>query len=185
MQETNNFTNLTRLSSFLLLDMLLLIDMTWNTHLSAKNTERKRKFYTWRPRDRQKKSRKKTQILNDAWPNRVQTYAEGSAHNRSRSLACREHHRRRLQKGNEVHHCIRTSAMTRCKNSAFSGGSSFFTNWAGLFFFCFLSCLFLLCLFRFLFYLLERDCLLCAIRDTWLRACTWMLCWAYIYPLLF
>ena len=42
MQETNNFTNLTRLSSFLLLDMLLLTGMPWNTHLSAKNTARKR-----------------------------------------------------------------------------------------------------------------------------------------------
>ena len=35
------------------------------------------------------------------------------AHGRSRSLACREHHRPRLRKRNKVHHCIRTSAMTR------------------------------------------------------------------------
>ena len=79
MQETNNFTNLTRLSSFLLLDMLLLIDMTWNTHLSAKNTERKRNILGDRKIDKRGVDRQKTQILNDARPNRVQTYAEGSA----------------------------------------------------------------------------------------------------------
>ena len=108
-------------------------------------------------------------------PNRVQTYAEGSAHARLRSLACREHHRRRLRKRNEVHHCIRTSAMTRCINSAFSGESSFFTNWADLFsfapFFLFLVFIFLF-FFYYFFFLLERDCLLCAICDTWLRTCT-------------
>ena len=79
MQETNNFTNLTRLSSFLLLDMLLLIDMTWNMHLSAKNRERKRNVFGDREIDKRRVDRQKTQILNDAWPNRVQTYAEGSA----------------------------------------------------------------------------------------------------------
>ena len=74
------------------------------------------------------------------------------AHGRSRSLACREHHLRRLRKRNKVHHCIRTSAMTRC------------INWAGLFSFAlFLS----FSSFSFLhFFVLERDCLLCAICDT-------------------
>ena len=59
--------------------------------------------------------------------------------------------RPRLRKRNRVHHCIRTSAMTSCiNNSAFSGGSSFFTNWAGLFSFAsFLSFFLFLSLFFF------------------------------------
>ena len=51
-----------------------------------------------------------------------------------------------------VHHCIRTSAMSRCVNSAFSGGSSFFTNRAGLFFFASFLSFFFLSLFRFFFF---------------------------------
>ena len=63
---------------------------------------------------------------------------------------------------------IRTSAMTRCINSAFSGGWTFFHELGRPFFlllrfFPFIS-------FSLFFLFLERDCLLCAICDMWLRA---------------
>ena len=54
------------------------------------------------------------------------------AHGRSQSLACREHHRRRLRKRNMWR---RTNAFALKQwHVAFSGGPSFFTNRAGLFF---------------------------------------------------
>ena len=94
MQETNNFTNLTRLSSF------LLIDMTWNTHLSAKNTERKRNILGDREtREESIGKRRRSWTMHDLTGFRL---LRRVAHGRSLSLACREfeHHHRRLRKRN-------------------------------------------------------------------------------------
>ena len=148
MQETNDFTNLTRLSSFLLLDMLFLIDMTWNTHVSAKNTERERNKLGDREIDKRRVDRQKTQILNDAWPNRVQTYAEGSAW--SVVVACLSW-TSPSQTLEEQHGCTIAFALQQW-HVAFSGESSFFTNWAGLFFFCFVCFLFFFLFFSFLLF---------------------------------
>ena len=130
MQEINNFTNLTRLSSFLLLDMLLLIDMTWKTHLSAKNKERKRYILGDREIDKRRVDRQNTQILNDARPNRVQTYAEGIAW--SVAVACLSW-TSQSETPEAQHGCTIAFALQQW-HVAFSGGSSFFTNLAGLFF---------------------------------------------------
>ena len=166
MKETNNFTNLTRLSSFLLLDMLLLIDMTWNTHLSAKNTERKRYILGDRELDKRRVDRQNTQILNDARPNRVQTYAEGSAW----SVAVAFLSWTSPSETPEAQHGCTIAFTLQQWHVEFSGGSSFSTNWAGLFFLLlrFFPFFFLFSLF---FFFLERDCLLYAICDTWL--CVW------------
>ena len=143
MQETNNFTNLTRLSSFLLLDMLLLIDMTWNTHLSAKNTERKRNILGDREMDRRRVDRQKTQILNDARPNRVQAYVEGSAWS---VAVCREHHRRRLRKramGAPLHLHFSNGTLRFQEDHLFSRtGQAFFSFASFLSFFSFSFSLF-------------------------------------------
>ena len=154
MQETNNFTNLTRLSSFLLLDM------TWNTHLSAKNTERKRNILGDREIDKRRVGKRRRSWTMLAWPNRVQTYTEGSTGSVALLVV-------NITDGDfgSATMCIIAFALQQWH---ISGGSSFFTNWAGLFFFCLVSFLSFLCHFLFLF--LERDCLLCAICDTWLRA---------------
>ena len=65
-----------------------------------------------------------------------------------------------------VRHCIRTSAMTCCVFRRI-----IFSHELGRPFFLLLRFFpFFLSLFRFLFFL-EPDCLLCAICDTWLRAC--------------
>ena len=80
------------------------------------------------------------------------------AHGRSRSLACHEHHRRRLRKRNKGHHCIRTSAMTRCVFRRII----FFHELGRPFFFCFVSFLFFFLFFAFFF--LEHDFAQFAIR---------------------
>ena len=93
------------------------------------------------------------------------------AHGRSRSLACREHHRRRLQKRNTgapLHSHPSNDTLHFQEDHLFSRtGQAFF-------FFCFVSFLFFFLFFSlfffFFFLILERDCLLCAICDTWLRA---------------
>ena len=88
------------------------------------------------------------------------------AHGRSRLFACREHHRRRLRKRN-----MGAPLHSHFSNDvALSGGSSFFMNWAGLFFLLRFFPFFFFLFFSFFFSFLERDCLLCAICDTWLRA---------------
>ena len=165
MQETNNFTNLTRLSSFLLLDMLLLIDMTWNTHLSSKNTERKRNMLGDREtREESIGKRRRSWTMLDLTRFRLMRRV---AHGRSRSLACRV--TVRWTSPAEMCHC--TSAMTRCVFRRI-----IFFHKLGRPFFCFVSFLFS---FSFsLFFSLERDCLLCAICDMWLRACSKRKFWA-------
>ena len=56
------------------------------------------------------------------------------AHGRSRSLACRESRRKSPSETPEAQHrCAIAFALLQW-HVAFSGGSSFFTNWAGLFF---------------------------------------------------
>ena len=170
MQETNSFTNLTRLSTFLLLDMLLLIDMTWNTHLSVKNTERKRNILGDREtREESIGKRRRAWTMLDLTRFRLMRRVE---HGRSRSLACRESRRTSPSETPEAQHGRTIAIALQQWHVAFSGGSSFFTNWAGLFFASFLS--FFSFSFRsfffFFFFFLERDCLLCAICDTWLRA---------------
>ena len=95
------------------------------------------------------------------------------AHGRSRSLACRESRRTSPSETLEAQQGCTIAFALQQWHVAFSGGSSLFTNWAGLFLLRFFP--FFLSLFRFFFFL-ERDCLLCAICDTWLRACL-VFCW--------
>ena len=76
-----------------------------------------------------------------------------------------EHHRRRLQKRN----------MGAPLHSHFSNDTLRFQEYhlfsrTGQAFFCFVSFLFFFLFFAFFFFFLERDCLLCAICNTWLRA---------------
>ena len=84
------------------------------------------------------------------------------AHSRSRSLACREHHRRRLRKRNmgaPLHSHFSNDTLRFQEAHLFSRtGQAFFSFASFLSFFS--------------FFFLERDCLLCAICDTWLRACS-------------
>ena len=63
-----------------------------------------------------------------------------------------------------AHHCIRTSAMTRVFRR------TIFFHELGRPFFLLLR-FFPFFLFFAFFFCLERDCSLCAICDTWLRAC--------------
>ena len=148
MQETNNFTNLTRLSSFLLLDMLLLIDMTWNTHLSAKNTQRKKNILGDREtREESIGKRRRSWTTLDLTGFRLMRRV---AHGRSRSLACRESRRTSPSDTPEAQHGCTIAFALQQWHVAFSGGSSFFTN-RGRPFFCFASFLFF-SLFRFFFF---------------------------------
>ena len=149
MQETNNFTNLTRLSSFLLLDMLLLIDMTWNTHLSAKNTERKRNILgDLETREESIGKRRRSWTMLDLTGFRLMRRV---AHGRSRSLACRESRRTSPSETQEAQHGRTIAFALQQWHVAFSGGWSLFTNWAGLFF-CFVSFLLFFLFFAFFFF---------------------------------
>ena len=148
MQETNNFTNLTRLSSFLLLDnhMLLLIDITWNTHLSAKNTERKRNILgDCETREESIGKRRRSWTMLDLTMRRVAHVGRG----RLLVVDSNIDQRRRLRKRNMA--CTIAFALQQW-HVAFSGGSSFFTNWAGHSFFCFVSFLFFFFFFAFFFF---------------------------------
>ena len=86
----------------------------------------------------------------------------------SRSLACREHHRRRLRKRNmgaPLHSHFSNDTLRFQEDHLFSRTGQAFFSFASFLSFFFLS------LFRFFFFFfLERDCLLCAICDTWLCA---------------
>ena len=62
-------------------------------------------------------------------------------HGRSQSLACRESRRTSPSETPEAQHGRTIAFALQQWHVAFSGGSSFFTNWAGLFF-CFVSFLF-------------------------------------------
>ena len=81
-----------------------------------------------------------------------------------------EHHCRRLQKRNmgaPLHSHFSNDTLRFQEDHLFSRtGQAFF-------FFCFVSFLFFFLFFAFSIFFLERelrDCLLCAICDTWLRA---------------
>ena len=82
-----------------------------------------------------------------------------------------EHHRRRLQKRNmgaPLHSHFSNDTLRFQEDHLFS------RTWQAFFFASFLSFFFFLIFaffFFFFFFFLERDCLLCAICDTWLRAC--------------
>ena len=150
MQETNNLTNLTRLSSFLLLDMLLLIEMTWNTHLSAKNTERKKNNIILGDCETREESigkRCRSWTMLDLTGFRLMRTV---AHGRSRSFACRESRRTSPSETPDAQHGCTIAFALQQWHVAFSGGSSFFTNWAGLF--CFASFLFFFLFFAFFFF---------------------------------
>ena len=100
-----------------------------------------------------------------------QTGSEGSTGLRSLAI-CREYRRRRLRKRKKVRHSMRTAAITRCGlDWRFPEDHPWFCGLGWLFF---LLVSFVFCFFPFrfppFFFFLERDCLLCAICDTWLRA---------------
>ena len=137
----NNFTNLTRLSSVLLLDLLLLIDMTWNTHFSAKNTDRKRNILGDREKDKRRVGqRRRSWTMLDLTGFRLRDRRKSLQKLMKRitlvsfstpSLPPETNGSRKT--GFNWGKGVLTLIFHRWQKEAFSAGSSFFTNWAGLF----------------------------------------------------
>ena len=176
-RNSNNFTNLNSrlgLESFLSA-LTCSCDLTWlwNTHLSAKNTERKRNISETREIDKRRVDRQKTQILNDRCLTLTgsQTLCvRDSAHGRSLAIVvnitCRTTSRKRNM-GAPLHSHFSNDTV------AFSGGSSFSTNWAGLFSFAsFLSFFFFLFFSFFFFFFGTRLLTLRNLRYVAKRACS-------------
>ena len=87
---------------------------------------------------------------------------------RGRLLVVIEHHCRRLRKRNmgaPLHSHFSNDTLHFQEDHLFSRTGQAFSSFAS--FLSFVSFSFSL----FFFFFLERDCLLCAICDTWLRAC--------------
>ena len=161
MQETNNFTSFTSQAASRWLTSSCWL--TWYKTRTYLLKHREKEKQVWKLRDRQEKESGK-----DANSERC---SEGSTGLRSLAIY-REHRRRRLRKCKKVRHSMRTAAITRCRlDWRFPENHPWFCGLGWLFFFLLVS--FIFCfffLFRFRFFFLERDCLLCAICDTWLRA---------------